>query len=165
MKYLLVCCEPLPDESLAKGLSPLSMLRNIHLVHFRSVRDEMHPYFRFLEGLMMSDRPQLFRSIKGFWKDSTSFDYDLLKNPDKCWFVEGLDIMARAEVQSEEQMDATAKELYSILGMERKWQPQSYLDRTCNLWWGQTSVYVELLILELNMFELYPRSLSTSDEA
>ena len=58
-----------------------------------------------------------------FWKPLTSVG-----------FVEGLDGKARAEVRSEEQMDATAKEVYSILGMERDWQHQSYLSETCDLW-------------------------------
>lgn len=93
------------------------MLRNIRLVHVCSEREEMSSYFRFLEGLMMGDRPQPFRNMDDFWKKSTCFDYELLQNPFKCWFVDGLDITSSAEVRSEDQMDATAKEVYSRVGM------------------------------------------------
>ena len=122
MKYLLVECDALPDKSLAKGLSPLSMLRNIRLVHLYSVRNRMSSYFRLLEGLMMGGRPQPFRNMDEFWKGSTCFDSELLRNPVECWFVKGLDITSSAEVQSEDQVDATAKALYSIVGMKGDYQ-------------------------------------------
>ena len=135
MKYLLVECNDLyNNDPLAKSLSPLSMLRDIGLVHFRSVNDEMFPFFRCLEGLMMGERPQIYVNMYQFWRKSTNFDYDLLKNPEACWFVEGLDVKTSAEVQSKEQRGATAQELYSILGMKGGCQPQSYLRQSCSLW-------------------------------
>lgn len=86
LKYLLVEHTAIPDEYLARGLSPFSLLRNIHLVQFRAIRDNRFPYFRFLEGLMMGSQPQFFRDVY----KSTEFDYDLLKHSNERWFVEGL---------------------------------------------------------------------------
>lgn len=133
LKYLLVECDALTDVRLAFALSPFSMLRNIHSVQFRSVREEMFPYFRLLEGLMMGDGPQLFRNKDDFWEEATEFDFDLLQNPDEGWFVKGLDITSNAEVPTEEKMDATAKKLYSILGLKPKCQPQKELYESSNL--------------------------------
>ncbi len=122
MKYLLIECERQLCNQLAYGLAPLSMQRNIHLVHFRSCQAKMYRFFRFLEGLMMSDQPiPPFNSHEDFWEESR--DDDLLTHPDKAWFVDGLDTTTTVVDKSEEQMEATAKELYSVLRIERDFVP------------------------------------------
>lgn len=126
MNHLLVECEPQSCAMLREGLSPFSMLRNIHLVHFRSCQAEIYHYFRFLEGLMMGDRPVPFRDLTEFWEESHDLD-DLLRRPDQSWLVERLDLTISVMNKSEEQMEVTAKELYSILGMKRDFIPQSEL--------------------------------------
>ena len=125
MKYLLVECELQKCERLAQNLGPLSMLRRLRLVHFRSSQAQMYHYFRFLEGLMMSDRPVPFSDYRDFWRKfiSTGED-DLLRQPDKSWLVKNLDMTNAVVEKSKKQMEATAKELYSILGIEREFIPQ-----------------------------------------
>lgn len=76
MKYVLVKCKPQISDFLAEGLSPLSMLRTLHLVHFRSPRAQMQHYFRLLEGSMSSDRPLPFTDITDFWEEA-SWEDDL----------------------------------------------------------------------------------------
>ena len=122
MKYLLVECEDQLEEALARGLFPLTMLRKICLVHFRSSEAEMYHYFRCLEDVMMSDQPVLpFDSLEDFWEQQRGSD-KLLEDPES-WFEEDLAIMDK----SEEQMEATAKELHSILRIEHDFVPQSEL--------------------------------------
>lgn len=60
-----------------------------------------------------------------------SYDAGLLRHLEESWLVEDLDTETSVVVKSEEQMEATAKELYSILGMEGDFIPQSGLDDTC----------------------------------
>ena len=133
MKYLLIECEPQICGFLAEGLSPLSMLRRLRLVHFRSSQTQMHHYFRFLEGLMMSDQPVPFTDLTDFWESSSSED-DLLRRPEESWLMKSLEMTTAVVENSEEQMEATAKELYSILGIEREFIPQNELDETCPFW-------------------------------
>lgn len=133
MKYLLVECEPQDCHFLAVSLSPLSMLRRIRSVRFRSCRAEMHHYFRFLEGLMMGSWPVHFSDLVDFWEDY-SIEDDLLTRPEESWLVEGRDVATSVVVKSEAQMEATAKDLYSILGIEHDFIPQGELDETCPFW-------------------------------
>ena len=126
MNYLLVECEPQSCAMVREGLSPFSMLRNIHSVHFRSCQAEMYHYFRFLEGLMMGDQPLPFSDLTEFWEKSHDLN-DLLRHPDQSWLVERLDLTTSVMGKSEEQMEVTAKELYSILGMKCEFIPQSEL--------------------------------------
>ena len=116
LKYLLVECKPQNYKSLAEGLSPLSMLRNIHLVHFSSFDAEMHHYFRFLEGLMMGDQPMPFSDSKDFWGRSSCGD-DLVEFPDWSWLVEGLDTSSLV-FKSKSEIKDSAKELHAIFGIE-----------------------------------------------
>ncbi len=102
MKYLLIECERQPCHQLAEGLAPLSMQRNIRLVHFRSCQAKIYRFFRFLEGLMMSDQPiPPFNSHENFWEESR-YDDDLLTHLDKAWFVDGLDTTTTVVDKSEE---------------------------------------------------------------
>ena len=126
MKYLLVECEPQSWITLGEGLSPFSMLRNIHLVQFRSCQAAMYLYFGFLESLMMGDQPVPFSDLTDFWEKSHDLN-DLLRRPDQSWLVERLVWTTSGMDKTEEQMEATAKELYSILGMKCEFIPQSEL--------------------------------------
>lgn len=135
MKYLLVECEPQFCENLADQLSPLSMLRGFRSVHFRSSQAQMYHYFRFLEGLMTNNLPVPFNNNTSFWEEFISTDDDdLLKHPDKSWLVKGLDSTTAIVEKSEEQMEDKAKELYSRLGIERDFIPQSKMDETWPFW-------------------------------
>ena len=129
MKYLLVECESQSDHYLSDVLGPLSILRKIPLVHFRSCDPSMHLHFRFLERLMMSDWPTTLshRNLGDFWQSCDHAD-NSLKDPTEGWVVLGLDMTGTVVVKSEQQMEATAKDLYSILGMEREFIPQNKLD-------------------------------------
>ena len=60
-----------------------------------------------------------------------SSDAGLLRHSEESWLVEDLDKETCVVVKSEEQMEATAKELYTVLGMEGDFIPQSELDDTC----------------------------------
>ncbi|CAF9939062.1 hypothetical protein IMSHALPRED_001192 [Imshaugia aleurites] len=124
LKYLLVECKPHVTGCLMEGLSPLSMLRRVRRVHFRSWNDELFPYFRLLEGLMMGGQPQYFSDMPNFWQKSTDFDECLLKHPEQSWFMKGLDKPTSAVVQCEEQMEVTAKELHYILGIDGDFVPR-----------------------------------------
>ena len=67
LKYLLVEYSDLRNnESLAKGLSPLSLLIYLRLAHFRSIKVEIFPYFRCLKSLITSERLQLFSDMNEF---------------------------------------------------------------------------------------------------
>lgn len=114
MKYLLVECETQFPDGLAEGLKSMAMLRNMDLVHFRSRSDLIQPYFRFLEDLMMSDRPLPFKCTREEFSEKVTRSHHLLKTPD----FGGDAMTGNAVVKSEEQMEATAKELYSVLGMD-----------------------------------------------
>ena len=74
---------------------------------------------------MMSDRPVPFKTSAGIGDTMNSVD-DLLEQPEvtalRCPDMTGIIL-----VRSEEQMEATAKELYSILGMEGDFIPQNKL--------------------------------------
>lgn len=117
LKYLLVECES--QDCLCGGLVPMAMLRNIRLVHFRSCQAEDYPYYRYLEDLMMSDRPVPFQKWQEFEAEALPFD-----GPEA---QRGYDMTEYHIVKSEEQMEATARELYSILGIEGDFIPQSQL--------------------------------------
>ena len=126
MKYVLIECEPQDCECLADGISPLFLLRNIRLVHFRSRQTEMHRYFRFLESFMMSDRPVPFSDMDDFWEKEI-VDPELLYFPEESWLVEDLDTVASVVVRPQEQLEVTAQKLYTILGVEGDFIPQSEL--------------------------------------
>ena len=124
MKYLLIECEPQDCVCLAEGLSPLFLLRNIGLVHFRSRHTAMHRYFRFLEGFMMSDWLVPFSDMDDFWEKEPD-DPELLDCPEESWLVKDLDMVASVAVRPQEQLEITAKELYSTLGVEGNFIPES----------------------------------------
>lgn len=132
IKYLLLECGPQFCQILAEGLSFFSVLRKIRMVQFRSSEALLHPYFRCLEDLMMSDRPIPFSDAFQIRKASRSFN--IFQGLDGCWLVDHLGKATTLPVKSEEQMEATAKELYSILGMGRDFIPQNKLDRACSSW-------------------------------
>ena len=113
LKYLLVECEAYFHEWLPESLKLLTMLKNIHLVHFRSSDANIYPFFRFLEESMMS-------------RDRT-VDFS-------CWdgakgkYLPGAEFQTMQGVnKSEEQMESTARELYAILGIKGGFVPQSQL--------------------------------------
>lgn len=110
LNYILVECEPQVRQYLAEGLSPLSMLRNIRLVHFRSRDTMMFHYLRSLEGLMIGNQPVPFCDLTHFWENSVnSYDTGLLRHLEESWLVEDLDTETNVVVKSEEQMEAIAK--------------------------------------------------------
>lgn len=129
MKYVLIECKPQDIGWLADDLSPLSLLRNIGLVHFRSRQTAIHRYFRFSEDFMMNDRPVPFSDWNDFW-EKESVGPKLLDCPEESWLVKGLDAVARAAVRPQEQLEVTAKELYSILGVEGDFVAQSEIRET-----------------------------------
>lgn len=65
----------------------------------------------------MSDRPIHFSDLNDFW-EKESVGPKLLDCPEESWLVKGLGRVARVEVRPQEQLKVTAKELYSILGVE-----------------------------------------------
>ena len=125
LKYLLIECEPQECVYLAAGLSPLALLRKIRLVHFRAGDARMHAHLRVLETIMMSDQPMEFRNLMDF--DQENDHYWIGENPENG-LVEYLDTTTGVVVKSEEQMEATARELYSILGMGQEFVAQADLD-------------------------------------
>ena len=127
MKYLLIECEPQHCMHLADGLTSFFLLRNIRLVHFRSRQTAMHRFFRFLEDYMMSDRPVPFSSMNALGKNDVG-DTDLLDCPEKSWLVENLDSVASVVAKPQEQLELTAQKLYSILGVEGDFIPQSEME-------------------------------------
>ena len=123
MKYVLIECDPQDYMCLADSLNPLFLLRRIDLVHFRSRQTELHRYFRFLEAFMMSDWPVPFSDMNDFW-EKEPFGPELLGCPEESWLVEDLDAVASVVVRPQEQLELTAKKLYSILGVEGDFIPQ-----------------------------------------
>lgn len=117
LKYLLVECGP--QECLREGLAPMAMLRKIQKVHFRSCQAENYPYFRYLEDLMMNDQPVPFQDWQEFEVEAMAFDGP---EADRGYFMTEYHI-----VKSEAQMEATARDLYSILGIEGEFIVQSKL--------------------------------------
>lgn len=124
MKYLLVECEAQFTDCLAEGLKSMAMLRNVRLVQFRSSQDLIQPCFRFLEDLMMSDRPLPFRCTREEFSENVTRFHHLLQPPG----FGGDATTGNAVVRSDEQMEATAKKLYSILGVEGDFIPRSELE-------------------------------------
>ena len=72
---------------------------------------------------MMSDRLVPFNNANEFWRASSSLN--LHNVPDFCWLVRYFFMPTTLPVRSEEEIEAIAKELYRILGMEHKFVPQS----------------------------------------
>lgn len=126
MKYLLVECECQLCEWLVEGITPIALLRKIGLVHFRSCQNELHPYFRFLEDLMMSDRPLPFRLYRETFGSMITGDFDDVLRPPE--FGGGTPPTGRAVDKSEEEMEVIARELYAVLGIEGDFIPQSELE-------------------------------------
>lgn len=116
LKYLLVECDS--QECLQENLRPMAILRKIRLVHFRSCQTDVYPYFRFLEDIMMSNRPLPFDD----WRE-----YEVQVTPFPGASPTSTSMTGDMIVKSEEQMEATAKELYSILGIESDFKPQNEL--------------------------------------
>lgn len=81
MKYLLIECKSQHVYGLAENLRSLGALRGIRLAHLRSCQAEIHHYFRFLEDLMMSDRPVPFKTSAEI-RDTINFVDDLLEHPE-----------------------------------------------------------------------------------
>lgn len=125
VNYLLFECKPQSARPLAEYLSPLADLRGIPSFLLRSCQTEMHRYFRFLEDLMTSDRPVPFRAPGGK-RNAMDVFLDLEEySEEKALARAGM--TGIRVVKSEEQMEATAKELYSILKIEGDFVPQSEL--------------------------------------
>ena len=129
LKYVLIECKPQDYMYLADVLSPLFLLRNIGLVHFRSRQTAIRRYFRFLEDFMMSDRPVPFSNLDDFWVNE-SRRLRMLDCSEESWLVKDRDTMARVAVRPQEQLEVTAKELYSFLGVEGDFIPQSETSET-----------------------------------
>ena len=127
MKYVLIECESQDCVRLADGLSPLFLLRNIGLVHFRSRQTQIHRYFRFLETFMMSDQPVPFSDMNDFW-EKEPVDPELMDCPEESWLVEDLDSVPSVVIRPQEQLEVTAQKLYTILGVEGDFIPQSELE-------------------------------------
>ena len=126
MEYLLVECKSQQVYGLAENLRSLAALRGVRLAHLRSCQADIHHYFRFLEDLMMSDRPVPFKTSAEIGDTMNFVEDDLLEHPE--WTALGCPGMTgNILVKSEEQMEATAKELYSILGMKGDFIPQGKL--------------------------------------
>lgn len=124
MKYILIECEPQNVTGLIEGLGPLCLVRNIRLVHFRSRQIVIHRFFRSLEDLMMSDRPVPFSGFDAFWEDDPTGS-DFLVYPGRSRPVNDLGAVVRVADKPQEQLEATAKKLYSILGIKADFIPQS----------------------------------------
>lgn len=125
VKYLLVECKRQSDRPLAEYLSPLADLRGIPSFLLRSCQPEMHRYFRFLEYVMMSDRPVPFRAPGGR-RNAMDVSLDLERYSEATALARA-GMTGNRVVKSEEQMEATAKKLYSILKIEGGFIPQSEL--------------------------------------
>ena len=123
LKYFLIECKIQDDACLANDLSPLFLLRNIGLVHFRSRQIDLHHYFRLLEAFMMSDRPVPFRDMHDLRRNQ-DWSFDLIVCPEESWLLRRLDRVASVVVKPQEQLEVIAKELYSILGIEADFIPQ-----------------------------------------
>ena len=86
----------------------------------------MYLYFGFLESLMVGDQVLPFSDLTDFWEKSHDLN-DVLRRPDQSWLVERLVLTTSGMDEPEEQMKATAKGPYSILGMKCDFSPQSEL--------------------------------------
>ena len=131
LKHLLIECATQDPRSLSFFLAPLSMLRKIRCVHFRSADAGMHHYFRFLEALMMGEWPVRHRNNKALWTSANMYGTDLLTRPDDSWLVYRTEALPAVEVKSEGEMEAVAREMYRFLGMGREFVPQGKLDEVC----------------------------------
>ena len=76
---------------------------------------------------MMSDRPIPFSSVDDF-REKKPDVLELLDCPEESSLVDGLDPVAGVVVRPQEQLEGTARELYSILGIEGDFIPQSELE-------------------------------------
>ena len=115
IESMLVECERQTTEWLLVCLRPIAMLRHVGLIHFRSCSPEVHQYFRRLELLIMSDRPVPFSNPQEF-RDRT-----------QPWLFPSWPVFGEVIDKTEEEMEATAKALYEILGFEAEMKPQKDL--------------------------------------
>ena len=76
---------------------------------------------------MMSDRPVPFRSMDDFWEKDNGCGW-YLDCPEESWLVRDLDTVARVVDKPQEQLEVTAKKLYSILRIEGDFIPQTEMD-------------------------------------
>ena len=113
LKYLLVECERHFHVQLRESLRLLTMLKNIHLVHFRSSEAKIYPFFRFLEESMMS-------------RDRT-VDFSCWDNTHGTYLPDSIFTTAQGVFKPEAQMEATARDLYAILGIKGGFVPQRLL--------------------------------------
>lgn len=127
MKYLLVECEFQSCDWQVESLKEMAMLRKIDLVHFRSRQQEMRPFFRFLEDLMMSDQPLPFTPTRENFYIMITGDFDGALRPPEFGGDTPPPPTGNAVVKSEEELEATARELYAILGIKGDFIPQSEL--------------------------------------
>lgn len=125
MKHLLVECNIESSRWLVKYLGSLLNLRGVSSFVLRSCQPDMHRYFRFLEDLVMSDQPVPFRAPDGI-RDAMDIFLDLERSSEKSALARA-GMTGNRVVKSEEQMEATAKRLYSILKIEGGFVPRSEL--------------------------------------
>lgn len=128
IESMLVECEEQDSNWLLECLRPMAMLRNFGLVHFRSCRREVHPYFRFLEAYMMSDRDVPFRDWQGFRKQTEPWrPHFLSEEARRGPPPRSTDMTDEGVTKSKEDMEATAQILYAILQIEDEMRPQQDL--------------------------------------
>ena len=125
MEVVLVECQEQHPVWLLECLRPMAMLRRVGSIHFRSVSREVHPYFRFLEARIMSDRAvpfgnwQEFRDQTVAWRPRLSRSDPTGNPPPRT-----TDMTGEGVVKSEEEMEETARTLYAILEIQEPMRPQ-----------------------------------------
>ena len=86
-------------------------------MYFRSFDTAIYPFFRYLEKSIISDRPV----------DSTHWD---VANGKYLPHAASQGAIETGVAKSEQEIEATARELYSVLGIRGDFVPQSELGLT-----------------------------------
>lgn len=119
MEAMLVECQWQSSKWLLECLTPMAMLRNFGLIHFRSASQEIYPYLRFLEAIIMDNQDVPFGNQQEFqaqtqpWRPRLS-RLDARRDPPP----RSTDMKGEPIKKSLEDMDATRKELYAKLDIE-----------------------------------------------
>ena len=121
MEAMLVECQPQSSKHFLGFLRPMSMLRKVGLIHFRSASPETYPYLRFLEVVITSNQDVPFRTRnRQEFNDRTQAWLPPLyrgvgrRHPSR----RSTNMTEEGTEKSLEEMDATRKRLYAILNIE-----------------------------------------------
>ena len=131
IEFMLVECARQSPTWLLECLRPMALLRHVGMIHFRSSSAEVHPYFRFLERLIMSEgdvpckNRQEFRDQTRPWR--ARYDSRFPQPPGGGPPHRITDMTGEVIEESEEQMETMAELLYEILGIEDEMIPQEDL--------------------------------------